>query len=104
MVKLYSYTKFNQDGTVEELGDFPEKKFSGEGGLYELLNCSTVELIPDAYYPKDWKRCTVWGDEEARFNTSNHRNPHMELLFDDLGRPWDVVGNVIRQTLVKKAK
>lgn len=102
--KMYQYTIFYQDGETKDLTPCPEKRFDGKDGLYELLNCSTVELIPDAYYPKEWGKCLVWGDEEARFDERNHRNPHMKVIFDDIGRPWDVVGTVIRQTLIKEPK
>lgn len=100
-MKLYQYTIFKQDGSVETLEPCPKKQFFGEGGLYGLLNCSTIELIPSAYYKgKKLGRVNMYGDEEARFNAKNHRNPHFNVLKDHLGEEWDVVGDIVMEKKV----
>lgn len=98
MGKLYQYTLLNQDGTMEVLEPCQKKEFRGAGGLYELLNCSTIEIIPSLYYKtKKWGKCTVYGDEEGRFNSENIRNPHMDVLNDIDGMEWDCVGTLVKE-------
>lgn len=94
MAKLYKYTLLKQDGTVVDLAPSHQKNFSE---LYLLLDCSTIQIIPRAYY-KYKGRCTVYGDEEARFSTKHKiKNPH----FKDLGFGFDVVGDCIREEVLK---
>jgi hypothetical protein len=93
-MKLYQYTIYNQDGTIEALEPCPKKGFIGDNGLYELLNCSTIQLIPSDYYKGlDFGKCTVYGDEEGRFNKNNQQNPH----FNDLGDGYNLVGNIVKE-------
>lgn len=94
----YKYTILKQDGTIEVLRDCPKKKFKGKGGLYELLGCTTIELIPEVYYEGlGHGDCNMYGDEEGRFNTKNTRNLHFKVLKDVDGDEWDVVGNIIKE-------
>ncbi len=103
MKKQYKYTLLKQDGTVEDLGVGPKRSFKE---LYGVLNCSTIEIINHAYYEgRGYGRCTMLGDEEARFNSENHRNPHFNVLKGDpeLGEEleWDVVGDIIKEEVFK---
>lgn len=91
------YTLLKQDGTQEELAQLPKEAELKQ--LYEWLNCSVVEIIPSDYYQPEWGECIVWGNEEGRFNSENHRNPHTKVL---IGNPafgeeseWDCVGDLI---------
>lgn len=100
MKKFYKYTLLKQDGTEKELGIMPKQ---GLNVFYKILNCTTIEMIPPDYY--DNKNCTLYGDEEARFNENNIRNPHFkvlknEALFGD--KEWDVVGDIIKEEVYKK--
>lgn len=91
MAKLYTYTTLHQDGTITRQIAVPKK---GLHQLYEALHCRTIEIIPRDYYArKGWGRCTVYGDEEARFYSSNTRNPH----FDVLAPGYDIVGDCLRE-------
>ena len=103
MARLYKYTILKQDGTIEDLGVSPKKEFKGKGGLYELLNCDTIELIPSAYYKgKGHGRCTMFGDEEGRFKSTNVRNLHFLVLRDEIfGGDYDVVGDIIKEEVAK---
>lgn len=99
---LYRYTVLKQDGTKEALADSKRKRFRE---MYRLLHCSMIEVIPEAYYPPAYEQATsIYGDEEARFNEENKRNPHMLVLTGDpkLGEPleWDVVGDVLIEELL----
>ena len=104
-MKQYKYTLLKQDGTTQDLGTGKQKEFKGAGGLYELLNCTTIEIINDMYYD-GWVDGEVecYGDEEARYNDNNHRNPHFKVLKGnpEFGEPeeWDVVGDIIKEELV----
>ncbi len=90
-MKLYKYTLLKQDGTTQDLGVSKEKDFSE---LYKILNCTTIEHIPQQYYAKrGYGRCQMWGDEEGRFFEKNHTNPH----FDVLAPGYDVVGDIVKQ-------
>lgn len=92
--KKYLYTIYRQDGSIEKLDPCPKKTFKE---LYEILDCSTIELIPKVYFEtKGWGRCVCYGDEEARFNDENHRNPHFNVLMEN-GRAWDVVGDIVKE-------
>lgn len=94
MEQLYKYTKYNQDGTVEDLGISKQKSFKE---LYKIIGCDTIEIIPPEYYEnRRWSNCTVYGDEEGRFNTDNHVNPH----FSELAPGWNVVGNTVKEEVV----
>lgn len=114
MKNVYHYMKLRQDDTVRHLTASNGKKrnFTGMGGLYELLDCSTIELISESYYEnttwyKDSKvnykpKCVVnvYGDEEGRFNSENHRNHYFEVLTDSEGSEWDVVGDIIVELVI----
>ena len=94
MAKLYQYTLLKQDGTVVTLAPSKKKTFAE---LYILLDCSTIEIIPRDYYEHKG-RCTVYGDEEARFSTkSKTRNHHFKVLSED----FDVVGDCIKEEVLK---
>lgn len=99
-MKQYKYTLLKQDGTTQDLGISKKKEFRE---LYTILNCTTIELIPAAYYKdKGHGRCTMFGDEEGRFNSQNHRNPHFNVLHDAIfGDDWDVVGDIIKEEVYK---
>ena len=98
-MKQYKYTLLKQDGTIEDLGTGKQKDFKE---FYSLLHCSTIEIIPHDYYAG---RATMYGDEEARFNSENKRNPHFRVLqgnqlLEEVAE-WDVVGNIIKEEVVK---
>ena len=97
-MKLYRYTLLNQDGTTKFLGISKKKDFKE---FYKILNCSTIEHIPHCYYFEKLGHVEFWGDEEARFNSENHRNPHFKVLKDINGEEWDVVGNIIKEERVE---
>jgi hypothetical protein len=102
MKKLYQYTVLRQDGTKEVLPLSPKMNFDQ---FRFLLGCQTIEHIPSDYYKGlGYGRCEVWGDEESRFNSNNIRNPHMKILYDYEGNPWDVVGDVILEQVYKGKK
>src|ERR1700756_4482375 len=101
MTKLYQYTIYKQDGTIEELKPCKKKEFGGIDGLYSILDCRTIELIPMDYVPKELGRGTYFGDEEARFNSNNHTNPHMKTITDVFGSVWDVVGDIVKESVYK---
>lgn len=97
-MKQYKYTLLKQDGTVEDLGVGKKKDFRE---FYKILNCQMIELIPRDYYPDKSGHATIYGDEEARFNEENYRNPHMKVLKGNplLGEmpEWDCVGDLIKE-------
>jgi hypothetical protein len=98
-MKNYKYTLLKMDGTTKDLGTGRKKDFAE---MYKILNCQTIEIIPEAYYQGlGWNRCSVYTDEEARFNSNNLRNKHFKVLRGnpDFGEPleWDVVGNAIKE-------
>lgn len=100
----YRYTLLKQDFTKENLGTYDEEKaFKGANGLYELLgNIRTIELIPEDYYFQshqiniefDAPIIAMFGDEEARDNNENKRNPWFDF-FNSYDGVYDIVGNVI---------
>jgi hypothetical protein len=105
-MKLYQYTILKQDGTKEVLKPCKKKTLKE---LYQILNCQMVEIIPNAYYEGlGHGHCTMWGDEEARFNPENYRNPHFKVLKGNIAleeeREWDVVGNIIKEEIYKGNK
>lgn len=101
-MKMYKYTILKQDGSSKVLPICRKKEFKGKDGLYELLNCSIIEIIPEDYYKGlEYGRCTMYGDEEARFNTNNMRNPHFSVLKDFENAEWDVVGDIIKEEVYK---
>ena len=89
----YLYTLLYQDGNAFE---FESEKLDFHD-FYKLLDCELIEIIPSDYCPKEWGRCTVYGDEEGRFSSNNVRNPHTLVL----GEGWDCVGNLIKEEKVK---
>lgn len=101
-MKLYQYTVYKQDGTIERWEPCKKKEWRGAGGLYEVMGWRTIELIPKDYYAEGWnKRGTLFGDEEGRFNQDNHRNPHTKVLTDPDGNEWDCVGDLIMEEVAK---
>lgn len=100
----YKYTLLKTDGTKEDLGTLAKNlEFKGIGGLYEKLNCRTIELIPKDYWPEEYKKRGVemFGDEEGRFVDEPQRNKHFKVLKDFENNDWDVVGNVVVEEKVK---
>lgn len=98
--KLYQYTLFNQDGSMESWKQ-PKMEFESLKGIIGN-GCSMIEIIPKVYHPDDIKRSgTVYGDEEGRFNSTNQRNPHFKVLTDFEGAKWDCVGNLLHETVAK---
>ena len=101
MVKLYKYTLLRQDGAQVGLTPSKKKMFSE---LYLLLDCSTIQIIPRAYYPEKGRH-TIYGDEEGRFKEGNIRNPYFNELksTDHFGGTmmYDVVGDCIKEEVLK---
>ncbi len=99
-MKQYKYTLLKQDGTTQDLGVSRKKEFKE---LYTILDCSTIAIIPSDYYNGlNYGRCTMYGDDEGRFNSNNHRNPHFKVLGDAVyGDVWDVVGNIVKEEVYK---
>ncbi len=102
-MKLYKYTILEQGGGIRELPPCKKKEFRGAGGLYDLLGASMIEIIPPDYYKsRKYGHCTMYGDEEGRFNTNNHRNPHFDTIVDGYdGSVWDVVGDIVKEEVAK---
>ena len=105
--KLYEYTIYRQDGTIEKLPPQPKMEWDGKGGVYEILNCRTIQLVPTDYL-KDgmYKRANWYMDEEARFRNDVRRNPHFKVLTGDILDPfaeWDIVGDVVSEQVYKGA-
>lgn len=101
-MKQYLYTLYKQDGTIEVLPVSSKKSFAE---MYKILNCTTIEIIPSAYYPDNFGRATVYADEEARFSENCGRNPHFKVLKGNpaLGEPleWDTVGDLLKEEVYK---
>jgi hypothetical protein len=98
-MKLYKYTLLKQDGTIKDLGVSKQKPFSE---LYTILNCGTIEIINFEYWKdRGYGRCEMYGDEEGRFNSKNHRNPHFNVIKDLDGSEWDVVGDIVKEEVYK---
>ena len=77
---MYIYTLLKQNGTTEVL-DTAKTKWK-----YEQLRDTVggyIEIIPNSYYPKGMTG-TVYGHEEARFNSDNHTNSHLKTITDIL--------------------
>ncbi len=94
----YNYTLYKEDGTKEVIAENVERKTVQE--MYPILDCQLVELIPRDYYPKEDienENVLFWGDEEGRMIDEPVRNPHMQVLYDVEGNPWDCIGNLIRE-------
>lgn len=94
--KLYKYTRYKQDGTIEVLP--PREKMTGDelreevGGWIELVN-------PD-YYPENakWGHCTVYCDEEGQYKEGYVKNPHFRDFGNaGMGMQWAIVGNAIKE-------
>lgn len=102
MTKSYKfeYTMLNQDGTTRTLRRTSKMTLKE---MYKVLDCELVELIPYAYYPKQYANpnTQLWGDEEARFDNRNRRNPHTNVLKGDptIGEmpEWDCVGDLLAE-------
>ena len=90
-MRLYQYTLLKQDGSKRKLK--PCKKKTLEQ-LYKILKCDTVTIIPAVYWKgMGYGKVTMWGDDNARFNSANQQNP----LFHDLGDGYYVVGNILME-------
>ena len=109
----YKYTLYAQDGSSKEIGEyksqlkFNDSKKDGKDvkGLYSLLDCRTIEIIPSTYYPgtdETNEDVTYYGDEEGRFVEGAGTNRHMKALIDGRGNLWDVVGTVIREEKISE--
>jgi len=101
-MKGYKYTLLRQDGALESLGG-GSKPMPLEA-IYRTLNCSTIEVVPIAYYPDDLVevfdtavregrrlQITIYVDEEGRFKSLNQRNPYFKILDGE----YDVVGDAL---------
>lgn len=105
----YIYTLVKEDGTSKKIGEYSRalsfKTTQKRTGMYDLLNCKTIELIPRDYYPEADilnHNVTYFGDEEARFEKDVQRNRHMKTLIDSHNNIWDVVGDLIREEKVSE--
>lgn len=109
----YVYTLIRPDGSSKEIGSYKkELNFQDcvrDGkkveGMYKVLDCRTIELIPRDYYPEsDAKNenVTYFGDEEGRFVAHPEQNRHMKVIIDNRGNIWDVVGSVVREEKVSE--
>jgi hypothetical protein len=102
--RRFTYELLGQDGTTKVIAENVPRKTVQD--FYEILKCSTVELIHPAYYPGKYEPgWVVYGDENGQDNSENIRNPFMQVLEGDpaYGEPaeWDVVGNLILEKEVK---
>lgn len=94
-MKLYQYTILKQNGTFEKMKPCKKKKFEE---FYKILNCNLIEIIPTDYYKGlNYGHCTMYADEEGRFNENNYTNPHFLTLADG----YDVVGDIIKEEVYK---
>lgn len=89
--KLYKYTRYNTDGTIQVLEPRPKMtlaELQKEVGGY-------IEIVHTDYYPEGvkWGHCTCYIDEEGRFREDATVNPH----FRDFGEPWNIVGIVLKE-------
>ena len=95
---MYIYTLLKQNGTTEVL-DTAKTKWK-----YEQLRDTVggyIEIIPNSYYPKGMTG-TVYGHEEARFNSDNHTNSHLKTITDIFGDKWDTVGDLLLEQTEKQ--
>lgn len=105
---IYKYTLYRADGSIEQLADRKKRlEFKGTAetrGLYDILNCRTIEIIPPNYYPDEDQRdnITYYGDEEARLVEVPITNPHTKVLYDVFGNAWDTVGDLIREEKISE--
>lgn len=95
---MKQYTLLKMNGETQDLG----KGNLTVKDMYKILGCSVIELIPQPYYgEQDGLGVSIWGDEEARFNEENTRNPFTKVLSGnpELGEPeeWDCVGDLIKE-------
>lgn len=98
--KMYEYTVYHQNGDVEGWKQ-PKMSFDDMRQLVSGGHCM-LELIPKDYWPKEIGRAgNVWGDEEGRFNSDNHRNPHFRVIVDNEGHEWDCVGKLVHEKVAK---
>jgi|SRR6516165_8589465 hypothetical protein len=95
----YKYILLNQNGSRREFGSRTAQMTLQE--MKKHLDCQIIAVIPHAYYPTalDKDNVTIYGDDEGRFNSDNHRNDHMKVLYGDpsIGEPpiWDCVGDML---------
>ena len=105
----YTYTTYREDGIATEVVE-SEKQLSFKGtankpGLYDMIGCRTIEIIPRDYYPgsdAENENVTYYGDEEARFVDDFKTNNHMKVLIDSRGGKWDVVGTLVREEKISE--
>lgn len=105
----YTYTVYKEDGSsnevVESARQLGFKATKTKPGLYDMLNCSTIEIIPRDYYPEpdsNNPNVTYYGDEEGRFVEGVTRNRRMKVIIANNGLIWDVVGTVVREEKIIK--
>lgn len=95
---MYVYTLLLQDGSYVVLDKcFKKWKYKQISKLVGGM----IEYIPTDYFPEGM-RGSVIGNEEGRFNPVNHRNPHMKVLYDPMGRAWDTVGDLLLEQTEKQ--
>ena len=106
---IYRYTLYKPDGSSTVVGEYKRglsfKTTAKRKGMYDLLDCRTIEIIPRDYYPESDaqnENVTYFGDEEARFVDDYQTNRHMKVLFDHRGGKWDVVGSLIREEKISE--
>lgn len=96
MQKLYSYTIFKADGTIEKL---PPQKKMDYTEYYPLIGCTTFQIVPKVYYADGMnKRATAYCDEEGLFKTPLVANPHFKPYHDDFFNDDSAIyGNVLME-------
>ena len=98
-MKQYAYTILRHNGDIKRYPPCKKKTFKD---FYRMLNCTTIEIIPRDYYKnKGYGHCEMYGDEEARFNEDNKRNPYFDTIVAEDGLVWDVVGDIIKEEVFK---
>ncbi len=84
------YTYYYQDGTTKEV--IREKMTLEE---LQFAVGGRIEIVPQAYYAhQKWGKCTVYVNEEGRFDSGNLQNP----FFKELEPGFDVVGLAIKES------
>lgn len=95
MPKLYTYTIYKTDGSKEVLPPRKKLDFSGPDGLYKLVGCSTIELVPKVYYGNGMnKRATGFCDENGLM-AEKRFNPWFKVITDMFGRASTIVGDAV---------
>ncbi len=57
-----------------------------------------IEIVPSDYYKQSkWGRCTIYVNENSRFDEAP-RNPHFAVLKDAIfGDTWDILGTALKE-------